>query len=203
MLIAVRHGKTSANEDGVERLRGWSPIPLNTEGKHGAIKVADVIKHLNLPFHSFHSSPLKRAIQTAEPIGHEINMSPRVTDSLKDWNVGELTGRDVKDTLPTIHAYMDRPNSVIPGGESYNSFASRTIPFLRNLIESKHTHLVVSHNRVMTLLHAMSKGKGKGIDINHLKQKGPIEPSGILSLDPNYDMDILHHGNVEKGVSGV
>lgn len=186
MLIAVRHGSTKFNENGKEKLRGWLPLPLDEKGMEQACKTAKYLKDLNLVEGPIHTSDLPRAIQTAHEIANETNTEIEPTEHLKDWNTGELTGKDVVETLPTIHQYMDNPQKVIPGGESYETYFNRVYPYIKKLTEDARSHTVVTHNRIMTLIHAMSKSKGEIPRTQDLKVKGPVEPGGIMIVNPDW-----------------
>lgn len=195
MLTLVRHGHTSFNEDGKEKLRGWLSIPLNKDGIKESINTAKLIKQWKLPFDKFYSSPLQRAVQTANPISDEINKDFETKKELLDWNYGKLTGTPVEKSLQKIFHFIDNPDEKVPDGESFNSFLNRDIPFLKKLVEDDDNHLVVTHNRVTTLAHALSKHDGSKVDIKTMKSHGPIEPGGIMVISPDWNMEILHSPN--------
>lgn len=197
MLIIVRHARTAMNEDGHERLRGWLNIPLSKEGQKESEETAKMLKGFNLDkIDKFYSSPLRRAVQTSNEISNEIGMEPELTDKLKDWNVGIYTGKPVKSSLSDMHNYIDNSNEKIPQGESFKSFYSRCAPFLDELISNDKTNLVVTHNRVLTLLNALLSSKGKALDKSVMKKKGPIEPAGIMVIDP--DWNVIQKSNVSQ-----
>jgi hypothetical protein len=54
------------------------------------------------------------------------------------------------------------------------------------------------HNRITTLLHAMSKNGGEYPDSELLKQKGPVEPSGLMIMDPNWRITFMHKPTVDN-----
>lgn len=203
MLIAVRHARTNYNEDGNEKLRGWLSIPLSDEGMREAIQTGKELKKYNMPIDSFSSSPIKRAVQTATEISDEIGKEFETSNGLKDWNTGELTGQPVDRTLPLIHDYIDHPNDKIPKGESFNQFYNRVFPFLKNKIEDDDIHLIVTHNRIMTLLKALCENKGSSPAKYVLKNKGPVEPSGIVVVEPNWKMTTVYNPISSREVSNV
>lgn len=186
MLLAIRHGRTEFNEDGQERLRGWLPVPLSPEGIHESQQAARTLQRLRLPIVSLHSSPLHRARQTSDLLGPALRLPVQVTDSLADWNVGALAGQSVRDTLPLLHRYLDKPEIAPPHGEPYAAFDARCVPFLQRLIGDQALHAVVSHNRVMTLLNALSHH-----DRQLLYATGPIEPAGALIVKSDGTMSVL------------
>ena len=72
LVILVRHGQTEWNR--VERFRGWADVPLNETGIQQADKTAERISYQWQPVAIF-SSPLSRAIKTAEAIGKATGLS--------------------------------------------------------------------------------------------------------------------------------
>jgi len=182
MLILVRHGKTSFNEDGKEKLRGWLPIPLSLEGQTAAADTASKLELVE-DIQTIYCSDLVRAVQSAQEIAHVLAVPLTPTEQLRDWNTGDLAGESVMDNLPTIHKHMDEPNKKLPGGESFNTFYDRCQPILDELVTSDEIHLAVSHNRVVTLARALAANKGSHPKMDLLKRKAPVEPSGFIIID--------------------
>lgn len=187
VLIAIRHGHTAYNEDGKEKLRGWLPVPLDNNGMLQSMRTAARLKNLSLDgIKTVHTSDLPRAVQTAQEIASTLGLTVEPHPELKDWNVGKFTGTDVNDSLDGVHHYIDHPNEIVPKGESYKDFYSRAVPFLKKLVESDDMNMAVTHNRVMTLLNALSQNNGKVPNSSALKKKGPVEPGGILIVNPDW-----------------
>ena len=63
-IYIVRHGETNYNKQNL--FQGLTNIPLNSNGKKQAEELAEDIKSININY--IYSSPLKRAIQTANII---------------------------------------------------------------------------------------------------------------------------------------
>lgn len=197
MLIAVRHGHTAMNAAEGERSRGWLPIPLTREGVAEMADTADSLSDVE-GIHGIYSSDLVRAVQSAHEVARVHGMEIQPTSHLRDWNLGDFAGQPIKDILPATHALIDSPHVPAPNGESYNDFLGRTVPFLRQLVESPHTNIAVVHNRITTLLHAMSKTGGSEPDVETLKRKGPVEPSGLMIMDPKWNIRFLHKPTVDN-----
>ncbi len=191
LLIAVRHGSTVMNAPEGERSRGWLPIPLDKSGMQGMADTADSLSDVE-GIHGIYTSDLVRAVQSAHEIARVHGMEIQPTHQLRDWNLGDFAGQPIKQILPATHALIDHPEQPAPNGESYNDFLNRTIPFLKQLVESPHTNVAVVHNRITTLLHAMSMTGGQEPHVPTLKQKGPVEPSGLMIMDPSWNVKYLH-----------
>ena len=65
-LILVRHGQSFWNKE--RRFTGWADIGLTEEGKLEAEQSGQLIKELNIEFHAYFTSQLKRAINSLEII---------------------------------------------------------------------------------------------------------------------------------------
>jgi alpha-ribazole phosphatase/probable phosphoglycerate mutase len=90
-LLLIRHGKTNWNAD--VRFQGSTDIPLNDYGYKQAQKTA--ARLTNWQGALVYSSPLKRAMQTAEVISGVNSVIP--LDGLTEINFGEWEGALVSD----------------------------------------------------------------------------------------------------------
>lgn len=179
MLIAVRHGATSFNTAKLEKSRGWLPVPLSLEGMKTSREVAESLEAVE-DVYAVYTSDLVRAVQAAEEIAQVLSMELQPREELRDWDTGNLAGEIISKNLPIIHDHIDHPNKILPGGESFQRFLDRCTPFLHELVESDNICIAVTHNRVITLIKALSINKGKHPDTATLKKKAPIEPSGLM-----------------------
>lgn len=89
-LVLVRHGQTAWNEAG--RLQGSTDIPLDAWGREqaavGGAELAD------RQWDVLVSSPLVRAVETAQIIGHRIGLEPaKSIAELRERDYGELEGQ--------------------------------------------------------------------------------------------------------------
>jgi broad specificity phosphatase PhoE len=188
MLIAIRHGDTTSNAPGAKEKLRTPDVPLTPEGIKNMMHTADFMKKVSLgdPDKPILSSPYPRAMQSAQEIASKIGTDIKSEPGLSDWNLGNLRGQSVKDTLPIVFDYLDHPDKPLPGGESFNDYFNRTYPVLKSLVESPEMHTAVTHNRTMTLLHAMTESKGEPPDTDRLKQKGPVDPAGMMIVAPDW-----------------
>lgn len=201
MLFLVRHGETQLNA-GDERMRGWLPVPLNPQGMKGAAEVGRTLSQIpQLKGLPVWTSDLPRAVQTAHDVATSLGSVIQPRAELKDWNTGNLVGTPVKSALPTIFNHLDHPQMPIPGGESFRDFFMRDVPFLKRLIEDPNPHVAVSHNRVTTLVHALSASRGEKLDMNIMKNKGPIDPSGFMVIQPNWNISYMTPRTGQRAVT--
>lgn len=198
MLIVVRHGRTNLNEDGKEKMRGWLPVPLTVEGMQQSAETAVDLAELKGDVYALYTSELVRAVQSATEVAQVLEMEIEPRKELMDWDTGDLAGESVESNLPLIHYHIDHPTKALPGGESYQDVLDRAVPFLKELVESEEICIAVTHNRIVTLLKALTGSKGEKPDPKILKAKAPIEPSGIMMVNSDWKIVYASPKDPEK-----
>lgn len=199
MLIAIRHGHTAFNEDGREKARGWLPIPLTVEGMNAMVDTAESLEDVE-DIKAIYCSDLVRAVQSAEEVAHALSMPIIPREEVRDWDSGDMAGKEIKEVLPLMHKAYENPGMKVPGGETFQTFLDRCVPFLDKLVKSDDLNIVVTHNRVMTLIKALSVNGGKHPDTETLKRKGPVEPSGVIVVGTDWKIRYMlkKHASVGK-----
>lgn len=148
-LVVVRHGQTESNRTGT--LQGQLNTALDELGVLQAQAVAGRLKKRR--FDMVFSSDLARAVNTAKTIlQYHPQLQINTTPALREWNLGDLQGRLLKDLAEKEPEIMqafrtETPEFKIPGGESLQEFQSRINDFLKSLAKA-HTGkrlLLVSH----------------------------------------------------------
>ena len=92
-VILVRHGETDWNKS--LRIQGGnSDTRLNEKGKQQAEWLGLRLKQERIQ--AIYSSPLKRALDTAQAIGRHHQLEVQIKPALKELNVGELEGVPVR-----------------------------------------------------------------------------------------------------------
>ena len=148
-LILVRHGETHWNKDGLVQ-GGDSDIELNDTGLEQAGKIAAFLK--NEPIVSILSSPLQRAIATAEVIASQHQLPVEIDQGLKELKVGDLEGMSISNLRTTFSRFLlqwwqSGEAMKLPNGESLVDLQQRAWKVIEDLLE-KHkdgTAVVVSH----------------------------------------------------------
>ena len=134
-LLLIRH---ALNDWVGKRIPGWSPgISLNEEGRRQATRLAKRLEPV--PLEAVYSSPLERAVQTAEPIAESHGLGIELRDGLKDTRYGELTGQSIEDVLMTdvwkeFRAYPSRTR--FPGAETIYEVQVRVVAELEKMLEA-------------------------------------------------------------------
>ena len=148
-LILVRHGQTEHNRLG--KIQGVNEAPLTGLGREQAKSAARSLA-LDAPF-ALYSSPLLRAMQTAQAIGSHSGVQPIEIDGLAEMDVGEfegLSGRELRDRFPEVMRMWDRDpaSTVMPGGECLRDVQDRAWSAVTRLAErhESDTVVAVTHN---------------------------------------------------------
>jgi len=146
-LLLVRHGLTQWNEE--KRYLGNTDIPLNKIGKQQAIALAHALREEH--FNQIYSSTLQRALETAEVIKANREISLILDPRLRELNFGVfegLTFTEAKTRYPDIlSTWLDNYDQPPDKGEPFSSLTERVDSFLDDLkmITAPQTILIVSH----------------------------------------------------------
>lgn len=123
-LYLIRHGLTSANKKGV--YLGSTDISLSEDGKQSILSLTQQYEYPKVQ--KVYSSPLKRAVETAELI-YPNNFIENI-DSLREYSFGIFENRSI-DELSADSEYkswMDGNMKQPPkGGETKEQFAKRVL----------------------------------------------------------------------------
>lgn len=92
-LILVRHGETDLNKQ--RRVQGLSNLGLNEKGRRQAEALAQALKNEKLDV--IYTSPLRRALETAQAIGRFHQVEVVTLDGLKELDVGMVDGMNYED----------------------------------------------------------------------------------------------------------
>jgi broad specificity phosphatase PhoE len=149
-LILARHGETAWN---VEKIyRGRTDVNLDEVG----IKQAELLgKYLSIwELEAIYSSPLRRAIDTANIIARYQKIVVHIAEGLIDFDYGEwqsLPEQEAKRLYPMLHnEWHNNPHKVkMPGGESLESVRRRAIEVINDVISKYQGSVVLVSHRVV------------------------------------------------------
>ena len=143
MIYIIRHGQTELNNANV--LQGRSNYPLNETGIAQAREVGQWLMDQGIVFSYVYSSPLKRAIQTAELITQEKPIV--IDDRLIEMDYGPYEGMDLQNLAPEVITFFsDFINNPAPKGmEPLSQVVQRTGAFLEDIKELPGNILISTH----------------------------------------------------------
>ena len=155
-VCVVRHGETDWNTAGV--LQGWIDVPINEVGRQQALEHAATLADAG--FSRIYSSPLGRALETAEIIARHLQLpEPTCHAGLKERNFGEIQGIpkiELAELNPVLYQQLLKRNPAcgFEEGESMDEFASRVLDAVMDIGEAEGGAqvLVITHGWVMDVI---------------------------------------------------
>ena len=164
-LILVRHGESEWNRAG--RIQGQINSPLTDLGINQAKAIREYLSGILLNQQlEIYTSPLDRALQTAEIIAQGIDYPSRkiiIEERLNDFNLGEISGTFGWDKVAEIfpeqaQLRLQDPMRFHPsGGESGAEFEARLRSLLEDLMDDGTLKLMVSHGIVNKFIRGILK----------------------------------------------
>jgi len=119
LILLIRHGENDYVKQ--SRLSGRMPgIHLNEKGRAQAQALAEKLK--SAPIKAVYSSPLERAMETAEPLAKALELEVIPRPGLIETDVGEWQGKTIKglSRLKIWRKVLGAPSLMrFPGGESF------------------------------------------------------------------------------------
>jgi broad specificity phosphatase PhoE len=142
-LLLIRHGENDFLAK--NRLPGRIPgIHLNSRGRAQAGELARTLSRL--PIKAIYSSPLERAIETAEPLAKSLGLGIQLHPDLTDIDVGDWAGGSWKALSHTKRwkVLRETPSQFqFPGGETYIQAHERVVHAL-DAIASAHADELIA-----------------------------------------------------------
>jgi broad specificity phosphatase PhoE len=176
-ILLVRHGETDWNRE--NRFQGRADPPLNQTGRAQAVDLSVTLAAEELA--AVYSSPLRRALETAEIVAAAHDQEPATIDALREVDVGSwegLTRTEVEDRYPEQFARWLEHEQGYEDGETYEQLSGRVIPALFALAETHPTEriLAVTHGGPIraTLAHLDEVSHGEA------RRRGPTIVNGFV-----------------------
>lgn len=159
-IYLARHGQNVDNLNGI--LNGHRDEPLTALGEEQAHTTASYIKEAGLTFDAIYSSPLKRALKTAEIIADDLNLpQPKVDADLieRDFGIlsGEPTSRIEELCAPDIIKTDTITYFLFPkDGESFPQSIERVKRLLKHVcdLHKEGSILLVTHGDIGKMIYA-------------------------------------------------
>jgi probable phosphoglycerate mutase len=137
LLLLIRHGENEYVKTG--KMAGRIPgVHLNEKGQKQAQALGEALK--DIPLKAVYSSPLERAMETAQPIAESHKLTIRQEPDLMDTDIGKWQGKSLA-MLRLTKAWKVVQNAPsrfrFPEGESFVDAQTRYVDTLERII-SKH-----------------------------------------------------------------
>lgn len=178
-LYLIRHALTDWVNNG--QLAGWTPgIHLNEEGRKQA---ASLVQRLEpIPLAAIYSSPLERAIETAQAIAGPRDLPVQIRDGIGEVRYGDWTARSLEE-LKKLEEWLSvqvYPSGTrFPGGETLREVQARAVAEIDAICRRhpKDAIAVVSHADIIKAI--VAHYLGLHLD---LFQRIVISPASITIL---------------------
>ncbi len=164
-ILLVRHGQTDWNY--LKKVQGKADIELNQKGIDQAEQTGKLLKneHIDLII----SSPLKRAVQTAEIINKTHNVPIIYDEAVLERDFGEYQGVDI-DKFDFKGFWSYRQNNKYQKAENIRDFFERVYTFLDKL-KVKYpdkTILIVAHGGISIPVYCYFNGITDSDDLQNV-----------------------------------
>lgn len=177
-VLLIRHGHTDAIG---RRLVGRTPgVHLTADGRAQAQRLVETLRAQ--PIARIFSSPLERAIETAEPLARARGLEITIDEALTEVNFGEWTGLTFEE-LSRLAEWKrfnaQRSAAEVPGGERPADVQARIVAALERL-RAPHpgqTIAAVSHADVIRA--AVLHYAGASLDMVHRIEIGPASVTAV------------------------
>ena len=183
-LELIRHAESQGNREG--RLQGRKEFPLTERGVLQARALATRLA--TIPVNAVYSSPIRRAIDTAEEVGRALGLEVVAESRVQEYDFGEklsgLTWREIRERRPEIVAALAGGDSEFPsypGEEGRDVFRDRVCAALGEIVE-KHREdsavAVITHAGpvVVYLMETLGRGYRRPIPFT-------IENASITTIE--------------------
>ena len=157
-LYLVRHGETDFNKQGIVQGRGVNS-PLNETGLAQAAALAK--RFVVNPVDAIYSSPLRRALQTAQTVAQQVGISEIPTDpGLEEMSWGVFEGQPQSEELASAFEEMKERwhngehDYGVEKGESLRQVQTRGVAAIDRILKQSAGKrvLVVAHGRFLRIL---------------------------------------------------
>jgi probable phosphoglycerate mutase len=138
-IYFIRHTESEANLLREHSNRGFRH-PLTAKGREQAMALAKKLD--GIPVARLYTSPLMRAVQTAEILSSVLGVSYEITDALREFDCGILEGHSDEAGwqmhFAVVHEWIEegRWEQRIEGGESFLEIRDRFVPFVERLVQT-------------------------------------------------------------------
>jgi broad specificity phosphatase PhoE len=163
-LLLIRHAHIDTGDP--PRLCGQFDVPLSRKGREQLAAICCDICFTTVPA-ALYSSPLSRAVETADALGRVWRLATRIERALGEISCGALEGRPIAE-IEREQADLWRRNLAQqddefrwPGGESYADFRARIVGALDRIAAAHPAQSVaiVTHSGVIAQVMNLLTGR--------------------------------------------
>ena len=177
-IYLARHAESDWNAE--NRFQGHMDRPLTERGRAQAEALADELA--DKPLEAVFSSPLHRALDTAELVAARHDLPAIPVEALREVDVGGWAGlsrSEVEVRFPDAFERWLAGGEGWENGETYDEMAERVLAAVRQIAgeHPESTVLIVSHGGPIRALHAAAQG----MTVHDYRRLHRVEPNARLS----------------------
>lgn len=178
-IITIQHTQSIHHTNGM--VGSWTDWDLSELGVEQARRIG---KRLSVEIYGkqyvMYSSDLLRAKHTAEIVGNSLNITPTITNVLRERNLGAAVGKSVKWLRENIECQEKTvDDKIFHDAESRKDVWNRLLPFYNRIMQSDNEHIIiVSHGDTLSIFNAM----WLGMDVDMLNKCDLFGRAGGVSF---------------------
>jgi probable phosphoglycerate mutase len=187
----LRHGETTSSQSGT--YCGILDLDLTPEGYEMAEDFAEAYK--DLPWRAVYSSPLKRAITTAQPLCDRVGVNLKLREGLREIGYGQWEGKTPEEVNQEFHddyiRWLTDPGWNSPnGGEKGVDIARRSGEVLEEIAQTYQDGnvLVVSHKATIRIMLCSLLG----IDVGRFRDRLGMPVASVSAVEMTKNGPLLH-----------
>jgi len=200
-IYIARHGQDEDNLNGI--LNGRRDKPLTGEGIKQAEFVGYEIKKAEIKFDKIYSSPLERALKTAQIISSIVDgPDPVIMDDLIEREFGIMSGKHHSEIIsicsPKILQSKDTTYFLEPdGAETFPQLIGRAHKIIKNIKEENNDGniLLVTHGDIGKMIYAAFYN----LDWQEILTKFYFGNADLLLLSEESSVDNTHVFKITNG----
>lgn len=163
-VILVRHGETQWNLE--NRIVGHTEMGLNSTGRRQVELLARALSEEKVG--AIYSSPLTRAVETANEIARMHGLDVRTEEGLKEVDAGELNGITIAEVMQRYGGFWDQWVKGIdylrmPGGETMKELQDRAWSVVSRVVRDHPEETVILVTHTLTILSILTKALGMSL----------------------------------------
>ncbi|MDF2931108.1 MAG: histidine phosphatase family protein [Chryseobacterium sp.] len=158
-IITIQHPESIHHTNGM--IGSWTDWELTEKGIIQAENIAcNIRKEFQDIQYTMYSSPLKRAMQTAEIIGRELHCPLNLRDALKERSLGKAIGKSVRWLKENIeNEEKTIYDKCFSDAESRFDVWNRLLPFYNEIMTGEDENIIiVSHGDTLSIFNMMCLG---------------------------------------------
>ena len=163
IVLVIRHAATHTMATTLTGRAGG--VALSTDGSRQARLLARALA--TIPLRAVYSSPLQRAIETAQPIAAAHSLRVEITETLNEVDFGEWTGL----TFAALarrgdwRAYNEsRASAVVPGGEMPHQTQDRIVRAIADIASAHPGEIVAAVTHAEPVRYLILHARGEPLD---------------------------------------